>query len=186
VSPQPPPPSQAQIPKSAWWVQPSAGRPRAPLIQGPAVIAALAVAVAVVAGVIAWIATHPGKGRVQVVSTLPLAPLTSPAVAMEEPPAPRPIVTIPAVHRPARTEALVNHVPQDEEAPPPLPPPTEPRCAPRPPVAEAGSAQPAGETYGTQVLFLNNPTAAEEMAKREKKLLFVMHISGNFEDSCFT
>jgi hypothetical protein len=195
VSPKPPPPSLAQTPKSAWWVQPPAGRPRTPLIQGPAIVAALVVAVAVVAGVIAWIATHPGKGRSQVVSTLPLAPLTLPAAAAEDPPAPppmmrpapRPVVTIPAVHRPARTEVLVNHVPQDEEAPPPLPPPApEPPCAPQPPVAEGSPAQPAGETYGTQVLFLNNPTAAEEMAKHEKKLLFVMHISGNFEDSCFT
>lgn len=45
---------------------------------------------------------------------------------------------------------------------------------------------PAGETYGTQVLFLNNREAAADMARREHKLLFVMHISGNFEDSCFT
>jgi hypothetical protein len=57
---------------------------------------------------------------------------------------------------------------------------------PPPPVAEAAPARPAGENYGTQVLFLNNPTAAEEAARSEKKLLFVMHISGNFEDSCFT
>jgi hypothetical protein len=36
------------------------------------------------------------------------------------------------------------------------------------------------------VLFLNNPAVAADLARRENKLLFVMHISGNFEDSCFT
>lgn len=158
------------------------------MIQAPAVIAAASVAFAVVVGVLAWIATHPSQGRGQV-STLPLAPLPSPAVAEEEPPAPppapRPIATIPAVHRPERREVAVNHIPQDEEAPPPLPAP-ELTCAPQPPVAAAQPATPAGETYGTQVLFLNNPAAAREAAQHEKKLLFVMHISGNFEDSCFT
>jgi hypothetical protein len=54
-----------------------------------------------------------------------------------------------------------------------LPPPPEPK-------------RPAGETYGTQVLFLNNQVAAAEAARHEHKLMFVMHISGNFEDSCFT
>jgi hypothetical protein len=45
---------------------------------------------------------------------------------------------------------------------------------------------PDGETYGTKVLFLNNREAAADKARNEHKLLFVMHISGNFEDSCFT
>ncbi|HEY7309972.1 MAG TPA: hypothetical protein VH643_11485 [Gemmataceae bacterium] len=160
------------------------------MIRASAVIAAASVAFAVVVGVLAWIATHPGQGRGQV-STLPLAPLPSPAIAEDEPPAPppapRPIVTIPAVHRPERPEVTVNHIPKDEEAPPlPLPPLPAPTCAPQPPVAAAQPAPPAGETYGTQVLFLNNPAAAREAAQHEKKLLFVMHISGNFEDSCFT
>ncbi len=46
--------------------------------------------------------------------------------------------------------------------------------------------KPAGETYGTQVLFLNNQESAADIARNEHKLMFVMHISGNFEDSCFT
>jgi hypothetical protein len=46
--------------------------------------------------------------------------------------------------------------------------------------------QPIGETYGTEVMFLNSREAAADKARDEHKLLFVMHISGNFEASCFT
>lgn len=54
-------------------------------------------------------------------------------------------------------------------------------------VLDKTTAQPlAGETYGTQVLFHNNQAVAADLARHEHKLLFVMHISGNFEDSCFT
>jgi hypothetical protein len=42
------------------------------------------------------------------------------------------------------------------------------------------------ETYGTQVNFLGIPEEAAEQARQEKKLLFVLHVSGNFEESCFT
>jgi hypothetical protein len=67
-----------------------------------------------------------------------------------------------------------------------LPPPSEKERSKEPAQAAQTPLAPAGETYGTQVLFLNNPAAAAEMARREKKMLFVMHISGNFEESCFT
>ncbi len=68
--------------------------------------------------------------------------------------------------------------------PKPLPEPEPP--LPQPKDATPAPPPPAGETYGTQVLFRNNRASASETAKREHKLLFVMHISGNFEDSCFT
>ena len=55
-----------------------------------------------------------------------------------------------------------------------------------PPRPQPTPKQPPGETYGTQVLFLNNREIAADTARREHKLLFVMHISGNFEESCFT
>jgi hypothetical protein len=167
---------------SAWWVQPSADRPKTPPVNISAIVAAAAVSFAVVVGILAWIATHPSKPPRQAEPVLTLAVLPSPPAVVAPPPPP--LATISAVHRPNRADVLVNHLPRDEEAPPLLPPPaSEPRCAKPPPVAEA---PPGGETYGTQVLFLNNPAIAEETAQREKKLLFVMHISGNFEDSCFT
>jgi hypothetical protein len=68
--------------------------------------------------------------------------------------------------------------PAAEEAPAPPPP------APQPP-AQA-EARPAGQTYGTRVSFLASPEEAMRVAQRERKLVFVLHISGNFEESCFT
>jgi len=190
VPSKPPPLPPSQVPSLPWWVQPSAERPKTPLVNFSALITATAVSIAVVAGVLAWIATHPGKATPQTEPAPALAVLTSPSSVVAIPPAPplaAPLVTLPAMHRPHRDDLLINHIPQDEEAPPPLPPPApEPKSAKAPPAADAPPAQPAGETYGTQVLFFNNPALAEETAQREKKLLFVMHISGNFEDSCFT
>jgi hypothetical protein len=50
----------------------------------------------------------------------------------------------------------------------------------------APAARPGTETYGTAVDFMINPLEALELASKEKKLMFVMHISGNFEDAKFT
>jgi hypothetical protein len=193
VPSEPPLLSPSPVPALPWWIQPTA-RPKTSLVNWPAIVAATAIAFAGVVSAIAWIATHPSKATHQIEPTPVLATISPPSDAVALPPAPppfaarptAPLVTIPAVHRPSREELLVNHIPRVEEMPPPLPPPLpapEPKCVKLPPVAEAPSA---GETYGTQVLFLNNPEVAAETAQREKKLLFVMHISGNFEDACFT
>jgi outer membrane biosynthesis protein TonB len=42
------------------------------------------------------------------------------------------------------------------------------------------------ETFGTSVEFVESPAKAASLAKKEKLLQFVLHISGNFEDSAFT
>lgn len=42
------------------------------------------------------------------------------------------------------------------------------------------------ETFGTSVAFVRNPGIASGMAKQQQKLTFVLHVSGNFEDSRFT
>jgi hypothetical protein len=47
-------------------------------------------------------------------------------------------------------------------------------------------AAPACESYGTAVEFLSRPAEAARQALREDKLLFVLHVSGNFEDAKFT
>jgi hypothetical protein len=44
----------------------------------------------------------------------------------------------------------------------------------------------AGGSYGTNVKFLSNPAAAARKAAKAEKLLFLLHISGNFEDAGFT
>jgi hypothetical protein len=40
--------------------------------------------------------------------------------------------------------------------------------------------------YGTSIAFLDNPAEAAKKAQREHKLLFLLHVAGNFEESCFT
>jgi hypothetical protein len=40
--------------------------------------------------------------------------------------------------------------------------------------------------YGTAVDFLDSPTTAAKKAAQEQKLVFVLHVSGNFEDPQFT
>ena len=78
---------------------------------------------------------------------------------------------------------------------PPLPPVEDPvPPAPVPvalPPAAADVAEPAPacaprDTYGTRVEFVNNLTEAAREARRQGKLKFVLHVSGNFEDARFT
>jgi hypothetical protein len=45
---------------------------------------------------------------------------------------------------------------------------------------------PTCESFGTRVEFVRNPTDAARLAREENKLMFVLHISGNFEDDKFT
>jgi hypothetical protein len=40
--------------------------------------------------------------------------------------------------------------------------------------------------HGTTVHFLDTPSKAATQAKKEGKLVFVLHVSGNFEDPRFT
>jgi hypothetical protein len=50
-------------------------------------------------------------------------------------------------------------------------------------------AKAEGETcgsFGTSVEFYDTPSEAARHAKKEQKLVFVLHVSGNFEDPRFT
>jgi hypothetical protein len=40
--------------------------------------------------------------------------------------------------------------------------------------------------HGTTIEFLDTPKEASAQAKKEKKLVLVLHVSGNFEDPKFT
>jgi hypothetical protein len=40
--------------------------------------------------------------------------------------------------------------------------------------------------HGTSVQFFDTPSEAAREAKKEQKLVFVLHVSGNFEDPRFT
>ena len=41
-------------------------------------------------------------------------------------------------------------------------------------------------SYGTSVKFVSSPSEAARQAKAEEKLVFVLHVSGHFEDPAFT
>jgi hypothetical protein len=41
-------------------------------------------------------------------------------------------------------------------------------------------------SYGTSVEFVSSPSEAARLAKKEQKLVFVLHVSGHFEDPAFT
>jgi hypothetical protein len=55
----------------------------------------------------------------------------------------------------------------------------QPQPAPKP--AEKGCG-----SHGTRIDFVDTPTKAAKIAKKEQKLVFVLHVSGNFEDPRFT
>jgi hypothetical protein len=161
----------------------------------PIILASVSASFALVAGILAWIATHPHK-EPPPPQSLRVAAIETPTVLFA-PPAPfqAPIIsTTPTVHHIPREEKTKTALSLEEESPS-LPPPPQPKPhkssdaesisplqLPPPPEPK----RPDGETYGTQVLFLNNQEGAAQTARHEHKLMFVMHISGNFEDSCFT
>jgi len=48
------------------------------------------------------------------------------------------------------------------------------------------SANPTTCGHGTKLEFVDSPKEAAAIAKKEQKLVFVLHVSGNFEDPRFT
>ena len=63
-------------------------------------------------------------------------------------------------------------------------PPRSPRGdapAPSPRCSSCGN-----ETYGTSIEWSGTPAEAAKKAKQEEKLVFVLHVSGHFEDPRFT
>jgi len=120
---------------------------------------------------------------------------SQPATEPEAPP-PRTMVAQPPVQQvevPAEPQVVLPEVAVN------LPKPAAPaakakRRAGRP--ARAGEAEgkagkkggrPAGrETFGTTVAFARNPREAARSAAEERKLTFLLHVSGNFEEARFT
>lgn len=161
----------------------------------PIVLASVSASFALVAAILAWIATHPHKGSPPP-QLLRVATIETPTVRFVPPDPPQtPVISAPPAFHHIPREEQTKTAPSLDVVPPSLPPPPQPKphkssdavnASPvrLPPPAEP--KRPAGETYGTQVLFLSNQEAAAESARHEHKLMFVMHISGNFEDSCFT
>ena len=72
--------------------------------------------------------------------------------------------------------------PQTGKAPGPVVQPVKVKPAPKPVAKTEGTC---GD-YGTSIEFEDNPKDAAVRAKKEEKLVFVLHVSGNFEDPRFT
>jgi hypothetical protein len=146
-----------------------------PVVNPKVVGSAVVVSFALISGIVSWIATHPNKVARNV------APLTAVVAAAEPEP-------LPVAFRPVRDDIVPAVLPakpresRNDRATPPTPRPQTQRVR----IAETATTPPKAETYGTSVRFLGNPAQAAETALREGKLLFVLHVSGNFEDSCFT
>jgi hypothetical protein len=103
-------------------------------------------------------------------------------IATTETPAPK--VSEPAVEKtiPAEEKPAVAEKPKFQPALPAEPAP----FAERKPAAEEKPAGPVCRTYNTTVKFMDNPTDAAAEALKQNKLLFVLHVAGNFEDDRFT
>jgi hypothetical protein len=43
-----------------------------------------------------------------------------------------------------------------------------------------------GGCFGTTIDFVDTPKEAAAQAKKDEKLVFILHVSGNFEDPRFT
>jgi len=63
--------------------------------------------------------------------------------------------------------------------------PAEP-AQPTPFVEKDKAGEAVCSAHGTKVDFLDSPKEAAAKAKKDQKLVFVLHVSGNFEDPRFT
>ncbi len=58
--------------------------------------------------------------------------------------------------------------------------------APLPELPVKGDKSKTCGSHGTTVEFVDSPREAARKAKKEEKLVFILHVSGNFEDPRFT
>ena len=120
-------------------------------------------------------------------------PLDLPAVAAVQPAEPVPVlpesrnVEVSRRHPPALALPPLDATPPPLDAPPSADAPIV--QAPIAPAALAPLTAPAApecQTFGTSVAFAAGPAAAAKRAARDGKLLFLLHVSGDFEDDAFT
>ena len=144
------------------------------LIDWPIVTAVGACAVVFLAGVLttAWFASRAPSALKDRPAPVALAPV------QEAPPPVQAPVDGPPVALPPEPLKIAA---KELEA---RPKPSEPKPAEPEPLSSA--TPPACETFGTQVQFVGNPADAARLARQENKLMFVLHLSGNFEDDKFT
>jgi hypothetical protein len=159
----------------------------APVVYWPAVGTAAAVAVLLLAGLCAWATTHPRPHKGALPGTVAVNRVVLSGITPDDPrPAQTPTASAPVITAEAAARAPAPAAgPRRPDPVAAFAPRTTPVAAPAP-VPAAPPSAPRAETYGTSVTFLDSPAEAARQARRENKLLFVLHIAGNFEESCFT
>ena len=165
--------------------------------------------------VVAWCTVSPERprsddpplpfGQVAVEAQAPKPKLVAQANPVVAPVVAEPVEDIqPKPILPRRVAPLVQVPPKVDDLPPlidvPIPAPAPPQAEPVPPQPEpAAPIKPVvakkevdHKVYancaqiGTNILFMKNPPDAFKKAREEKKLVFVVHLSGNLEDKDFT
>jgi len=132
-----------------------------------------------------------------VVQALPAAPQTPPPPAPPVPEvkeeAPKPTPDLPSTVKPSADlpeTAVKTAVPEGPpERDPRLPPELiEEKAAdlPKPFDPEAAPRLKKPLTCGTSITFCDDPDAAFQQGKADRKMVFIIHVAGNFEDSGFT
>jgi len=120
---------------------------------------------------VGWLASSPAGSEA---NASPVA-----VVAPEPTKAPAPVVQVskepelygpPVPAQPAEAVAIVQAKPE------PAPAPVAEKPAPPPPAKEE-----VGK-YGTTIDFVDDPIEAADKALKNRKILFVLHVSGDFED----
>jgi hypothetical protein len=64
--------------------------------------------------------------------------------------------------------------------------PGEKALPPLPALTEKEDSKAEKETFGTAIGFVRNPAEAARLAGKQRKLMLVLHVSGNFEEARFT
>jgi hypothetical protein len=155
-----------------------------PIVYWPAVVVAASVALVLSVGLVGltW-GLSPRPSLSVVAEQEALATQPSPDEDQVETPAAEP------ASAPKQAVAKVERQRAEEVRPAPAAPPVTPVQVEQERAAaplEAPAGKPPTALLGTTVEFVDNPQLAARTAAREGKLLYVLHVSGNFEDPQFT
>jgi hypothetical protein len=145
--------------------------PQQPIVYWPIVALGGAITLACVVGVSAWVLAASAADDAAEPETPAL--VSAPAPQLETPPEPV------AVSRPAPAPAAMPAAPEPAAPAPAL-------LTETPSLLDSEASCGAPQSYGTSVTFLGTPAEAARQAQRDHKLLFILHVAGNFEDSRFT
>ena len=127
---------------------------------------------------------------VPVVAQPTLFPVQNVAAAAVDTPAPvvvavapdEPVFVLPDVTQPAPPPLI-----ERAFAAAPMPTTPVPEAMPEAPaIALANKPAACAAKLGTSINFIANPPEAFQLAKKENKIVFMIHLSGNFEDKEFT